>query len=153
MAFTSTPRTAGGTTVSISATLPASITATAYGAVSFTLVGEVTNIGELGKVWSTTAHQALAKKYPDHFKATYDNAAITLQAAYAPGDAGQVIVKAAVESTSAYSFKITFPDGEVEYFEALVLSAAVTPGASADIVGANIQIQPLNATNKTVAPA
>lgn len=153
MAFTSTPRTAGGTTVSISASLPASITATAYGALSFTLVGEVTNIGDYGKVWNTAEHQALAKKYPDRYKSTYDNPAITLQAAYAPGDVGQVIVKAAVESTNAYSFKIAYPDGEIEYFEALVLAAPVTPGASGDIIGANIQLQPLNATNKTVAPA
>lgn len=153
MAFTSTPRTAGGTTLSISAALPASITQTAYAALSWTVVGEVTSVPEYGKVWQTVAHQALAKKYPDHFKATYDNPAMQIPAAYAPGDAGQVIVKAAVESTNAYSIKIAYPDGETEYMQALVLGAPTTPGASGDIVGANIQIQPLNATNKTVAPA
>lgn len=153
MAFTSTPRTAGGTTLSISATLPASITATAYGALSWTLIGEVTNVPAYGKVWSTTSHQALAKKYPDHYKSTYDEPPLTIAAAYAPGNAGQVIVTAAVESTNAYSFKLAYPDGEIEYFEGLVLGAPVTPGASGDIVGSSITVQRLNGTNKTVAPA
>lgn len=153
MAFSSAPRTAGGTTLSISAALPASVTQTAYAALSWTLVGEVTSVPEYGKVWQTVAHQALAKKYPDHFKSTFDNPAMQIPAAYAPGNAGQVIVKAAVEATPAYSFKITYEDGEIEYFQGLVLGAPTTPGASGDIIGASITVQPLNNTSKTVAPA
>jgi len=153
MAFSAVPRTAAGATISISATLPASITQTAYAALTWALVGEVTNIGEIGRAWQVATHQALAKDYADKLKSTYDDGQVAIQAAYAPGDAGQVIVTAAVESKNGYSFKITQDDGEIRYFQALVLSAPVTTGASGDIIGCTINTDILNATTKTVAPA
>jgi hypothetical protein len=45
-----------------------------------------------------------------------------------PTDAGQVIVKAANDSSAHYSMKITYPDSEVHYLDVLIagwqLSAA-----------------------------
>jgi hypothetical protein len=48
----------------------------------------------------------------------YGNMALTIGSV--PGDAGQALLLAASESTAHYSFKMTYPDGEIHYIDAIV---------------------------------
>ena len=152
MAFSADAQTAAGTTIAISAGLPASVTATAYAALSFTTIGEVTDPGALGRTYNTVTHSPLAERGVVKLKGSYNDGTMTLQAAYAPGDSGQALVETAVDDDAYYSFKITFQDGMVKYFQAMVMSAPVTVGSVDAIVSVAIGLEVKSGSIKTVAP-
>lgn len=133
--------TVAGSSLAISSGLPATEDQAGYEALSFTTIGEVTNIGTIGRVYNQTTHQPLAERRMIKLRGSYDNGTLDVQMAYVD-DAGQTLVQANIDDTTDpnYSFKLTDKRGSVKYFQGLVISNAPTYGAADDVITAATSI-------------
>lgn len=129
------PVTMTGATLALSASLPATYDAAGYGATTmvYTVLGHVENHGSHGGTAAITEFtpvntgEVLKAKGPKN----YGTKSLTL--AHVPGDAGQVMLEAAFESTNHYSAKLTYPSGRVHYLDVLVSKNENQDGAAGDI--------------------
>jgi len=112
-----------GTTIGISATLPATYDAAGYGALTFTNIAEVLDIGELAKAYNVVTHQTVGRDYPEKLKGTYDIANVTLTLGKVKTDAGQVALQTALTSANSVAFVITLPSGNSGSFTGKVIKA------------------------------
>lgn len=114
--------TAAGTTLGISASQPATFTAAGYEALTFTTIGEITDAGSHGRVYQVPEASVLASRGVRKVKGTFNEGTKSLQLLIDRQDAGQVIVREALDSDDEYSFAVGYPDGSFDYFQALVTS-------------------------------
>jgi hypothetical protein len=130
-----------GTTISLSAALPATYNAAGFAALTFTALGEVTNIGEFGKVYTLITHNPLATRKTKKLKGSYNNGSATLALAIDRDDAGQILANTASDSDAAYSVKVVYQDGAIDYFTALVMSFTTNIAGVDDILSGSINIE------------
>lgn len=145
--------TSAGSSLAISATLPTALTATAYGVPVYTTIGEVTDGGSLGRTYNIVNHNPLATRGTIKLKGSFDDGTMTVQLAYAPGDAGQVLVETALNSDAFYAFKLTLQDGTIKYFQAQVTSAPVNVGTVDSITGLTVNLSIKSGSIVTKLPA
>lgn len=138
----STAFTAAGTTFSVSAASPATFDAAGFGALTYTTIGEITDGGSYGRTYNPVTHNPIDERKTYTRKGSYTDGSMTLQMAVAAagGDAGQGILKTALNSDDAVSVKVVFPDGEIDYFTALVMSAPITVGGVDTILSMSIEL-------------
>lgn len=143
-------QTASGVSLGISLTAPASLTQAGYDALSFTAVGEVTNMGEFGKEWELVTHLPLSSRGTKKGKGSFNNGTLNPALALDPKDAGQTAMKTALESDANAYFSITLQDGTVFYLEALVMSFKPNIGTTNDVVTATpaLEVQPSSIIEK-----
>lgn len=153
MAGSTDAQTAAGSTIAISAALPAAVTPTGYAALSYTLIGEVTELPAMGRTYNEVTHSPLAERGVVKLKGSYNDGTLTVPAAYAPGDAGQVLVNTALDDDDYYSFKTVLQDGTVRYCQARVMSAPITPGGVDSVVNVAIGLSVKSGSIVTVLPA
>lgn len=115
-------QTIDGTSISISASTPATIDAAGYVALTYTQVKEVTDIGEFGRTYEVVTHTPLDTRADRKFKGTYNEGALTLTLARDMEDAGQTILYTALDSDDDHSFKITWQNGDITYFTGKAVS-------------------------------
>jgi hypothetical protein len=132
-----------GTTFALSAALPATYDAAGFGAVgmTYTTLGEVTNIGEFGKVFELITHNPLATRKTEKLKGSYNNGSATLTLAIDKDDAGQILATAGLDSDAAYSAKVTYQDGSIEYFTVLIMSFTTNIAGVNDVLSGSINIE------------
>jgi hypothetical protein len=130
-----------GTTISLSAALPATYNAAGFAALTFTALGEVTNIGEFGKVYTLITHNPLATRKTEKLKGSYNNGSATLALAIDKDDAGQILATTASDSDAAYSVEVVYQDGSIDYFTALVMSFTTNIAGVDDILSGSINIE------------
>lgn len=118
-------RTTAGTTISISATIPATFTSAAYDALAFTAIGEVTDLGEFGREYQLVTHSPIGTRGIVKKKGGFNEGSMTLQVGLDTKDAGQILCKSAVLSDNDYSFKVVTQSGDIYYFQAQVMSFKV----------------------------
>jgi len=137
--------TSAGTKLYVSAALPATEDVAGYAALTWTEIGEVITIPEFGKTFNLITHQPLADRKTYKRKGSYNEGNLALQVARVPGDAGQVIALAALESDTAYSFKVDFNDGlltgTLQNFPGLVMSYTTNTGGVDSIRTASLTIE------------
>ena len=110
-----------GLILSVSAGVPATYDASGFGALTYSAVGEVTTApGSGGKTFEDVSYTVLADRATKHLKGTSDQAEQTLEVIDDRSDAGQILLKAALESDDQYAFKGLYNNGEIDYFQALV---------------------------------
>lgn len=129
--------TAAGSKLFISASLPATYDAAGFEALTWTEVGEMTELPSHGKVYNIINHNPLATRQTIKRKGSYDNGEMTVPYAFDPtGDAGQALLEAAVDSDASYSFRIDIQNPAVnsEYFTAQVTSRPMIIGSVDSIV-------------------
>lgn len=114
--------TTAGTVIAVSASAPATYDSTGYGALTYTAVGEVTDLGEFGREYALVTHNPIGTRATQKYKGSYNEGAITLAVGLDTDDAGQDLLTTASTSDSNYSFKITAQNGDVYYFPAKVMS-------------------------------
>ena len=119
-----------GTTLSISAALPATYDAAGYGAVgmTYTAVGEVEDHSGHGVTANVSKFTPVDTSVVAKVKGSKDYGSKTLKIGNIASDAGQIILKAASESNAHYSVKITYADGESHYLDVLVSKFEYTDG-------------------------
>lgn len=142
-----------GTTYAISATLPATYDAAGYGATSiaYTSIGKPKTFPAFGSKRSLQEWAPISgpvekgKGVPNYGggQATFGDV---------PADAGQVILKAAEASANHYSMKLTFPDGEVQYLDVVVLSWELSSASNGAPVERMCDIQLCRAPVVVAAP-
>lgn len=145
--------TSAGTAYAISAALPASLTKTAYAALSWTVIAEITDGGSTGRTYNSVTHQPLSTRGVVKLKGSYNDGDKVLQAAYAPGDVGQALIATALDDDDFYSFRETLQDGTIKYFQAQVMSAPVNVGGVDSVTGTTFNLGIKSGTIVTALPA
>jgi len=118
-------RTSATTTLKISAGVPSTFNDAGYGALVYTVVGEVTNFGEFGREFQLATHNPVATRGTQKLKGAFNEGSLALQLGLDTDDAGQVLMKAAALSDSLYAFLITTPIGDKYYFQGLTMGFKV----------------------------
>lgn len=121
-----------GTTIAVALTVPATFDQAGFSAVGqvYTEIAEVEELPGYGPEASVQTRTPLKTGIVRKRKGSTNMGAMEVTAAMVPGDAGHIKMKAAQEQTTPASVKITYPDGMVEYFTALVTSYKRTPGGA-----------------------
>lgn len=120
-----------GALLSISATRPDTFDATGYQStdIVWSEIGEVEDHGNHGVRATITEFTPVGTAVVAKIKGSKNYGTKSVMLGYVPGNAGQVIVRAASESSLRYSVKVQYPlgDGEVtpeyHYLDVLVGSA------------------------------
>jgi hypothetical protein len=137
MAYFST----AGTTLAISAAAPATEDAAGYNALTWTLIGEITDLGEFGPTANLITHNPIADKITRKLKGAVNYGSMNLTMARDTTDAGQVLLRAAQAANNAYSFRVTFQNGAKSYFKGLVLSTSTQAGSVDSITGLTSNVE------------
>jgi hypothetical protein len=125
MSCESNVQTTAGTTIAIGPA-PGTFDEAGYEAVSVDIIGEITDIGEIGKIFNTASHTPLSGRAVIERKTSYTRQSPTLALAIDEADVGQIAAEAALESDDCYTIKITRQNGDKIYFSAQVSSFTVS---------------------------
>lgn len=141
-----------GSSMFISATLPATQDSAGYTAVtgaSWIEIGELDSIGEYGPKSDTTSRTPLKKNVTQKYKGARNFGSCALAMGYAPGDPGQALLKTAEATSATYAFKVVDSSGSTDYFTGLVMDYTKTVGAAGDYTKGASNIE-LNSSIVTV---
>lgn len=113
--------TVASATLYISASLPGSQTAGAFGGLPWTKIGEITDMPSvLGREYNTVSHSPVDSAQVTNKKGSYSLPNADFVCAWDEADAGQIMVSAASTSNNIYSFKLVKQGGAIRYFTAQV---------------------------------
>jgi hypothetical protein len=107
--------TSAGSTIAISAALPATFDADGFGDLTFTTIGGVEKLGTIGAVYAKVEFQPLSGPKEKH-KGSKDNGSLAPSMSFIEDDAGQTLMRTASDSNNNYSFEVTYPTGAIRYF-------------------------------------
>lgn len=114
--------TGAGTTIALSASAPASYTSGGYGALSFTQVGKVTNLGNFpSRVYQIIEQETLAGRGTYKGKGGFNLGSQEITFLVDNSDTGQTLLKTANNSDTVYSVAIVHPTLGTVYGRALVV--------------------------------
>ena len=108
--------------LSVSAPPPATFDASGYAALTWTEVGEASEVPEFGAAYSAVTFTSLKTGIEDKFHGALNYGSITIPLGYDSADAGQIILLAALASKDEISFRETRSDGTVRYIMGKVMS-------------------------------
>lgn len=137
-------QTSTGTLFAVSAAAPATIDQAGFEALTYTDVGEVTDIAEIGSDTAVVTHQPLATGIVEKFKGFINYGSSSVSFAKDSSDAGQAIMQSGADGANKnlqHSVKITLQDGTVLYFVVKIFSFKITPGSADSIVGSTSAIE------------
>jgi len=126
--------TAAGATLAVSAVLPATYDAAGYGALSFTNVGEIENLGAFGRNYNLVTFLPLGERGASKQKGSFNNGQFQPQLALDPDDAGQTILETALDSDNPVALQVTLSSGRIFYFSVLVMQWQSNIGTVDEIV-------------------
>lgn len=144
--------TSAGTKLHISASAPATYNSTGFAALTWTEIGEVSEMGEFGRQYNLVTFNTLGDRRTVKRKGSYNDGTIACQMARVPDDAGQTILVTAVNSDTSYSIKITLQDGTVFYTTAQVMSYTTNIGNVDQITSATVNLEIDNDIIEVPAP-
>lgn len=135
-------QTSAGSTVAIATALPGTYDATGFNALTWNIIAEVTDIGEVGKEFNLVTHMPVASRQVKKLKGSYNNGAITLQMARdTQASANQDKLKTALGSDASYAFRVTLQDGSKLYFTGKVMSYKTQIGGVDQVTGASTAVE------------
>lgn len=136
-------QTSAGSTISITSTLPTTYDTTGWNALTgWTVVGEVTDIGEFGKEFNLVTHIPVGNRQVKKFKGSFNNGSIQLQMGRdSAAGSNQSALRAALVSDSSYSFKVTLQDLTKVFFTGKVMSYKTAVGSVDQITAASCTIE------------
>jgi hypothetical protein len=133
--------TTAGSTLALSATLPATYDATGYNALSWTVVGEVTDLGEAGKAFNTVNHSPVGSRRIIKLKGSFNNGSLQFQFGRDFSDAGQTAFLTALGVDTAYSFRMVLQNGKKLYFTGLVMDFKYKVGSVDQVTAASSTVE------------
>ena len=136
-----TVATSAGTTLAVSASTPATFNVAGYSVLSFTNVGEITDLGEFGREFALVTHNPVGSRGTQKFKGSFNEGTMSLTLGLDTDDAGQIIMKAGTLSDNNYSFEVTTQNGDIYYFQAKVMSWKVGVGGVDSITTATCTLE------------
>lgn len=133
--------TTAGSIIAVTATAPATFDEAGFEAATFTVVGEVTDLGETGRVYNKVEHNPIGSRATQKRKGGFDPGNQNFVVALDRADAGQIIMQAAAQSDDDYYFKLTEQDGTVNYYAAQVMGFRINRGTRDNIVTATTTLE------------
>lgn len=133
-------QTAAGSTVHVCAAQPATYDPAGYNALAWSIVGEISDIGEFGREYAKVKFNPVGTRGTKKLKGSFDEGQLDLQLGLDNDDAGQIIMKAASLSDNDYSFKVTAQNGDKYFFQAQVSTWKRHIGSVDDVVMANSSV-------------
>lgn len=121
--------TAAGTILAVSAATPATFDAAGYAALTYTVVGSVSNIGTFGANFAKVEFQPL-NGGKLKLKGSIDYGTLSPTVALDPADAGQTLLRTAANDATQkfYSVKLTLQDGTVIYSQFICMGLPYNVG-------------------------
>lgn len=136
-----TAQTSAGTTLAISAGNPATFNQAGFEALSFTEIGEITDIsGDVGRTYNVVTHNPLKTRATVKKKGSYNSGSYTAPLALDRDDAGQAVARAALASDNDYAFCITEQNGTKVYHLGIVTAFTTSYGNVDQITSGTISI-------------
>jgi len=121
--------TSAGTTLGLSAAAPATYDAAGYAALTFTQIGEVSDLGDIpARIYELVTWQPLAERGMRKAKGGYQLGSQTITLGEDPDDAGQALLDTATNADTVYSVKIGHPQLGDIYARALVMGGSKNRG-------------------------
>ena len=130
--------TSAGTVIGLTASSPSTLDAAGYAALSFTLIGEVTQITEFGREVSLVTHQPMASRATRKLKGSYNYGQVTVSMASDRLDAGQLLVLSLLNSDSDVIVWISTGAGDQSFHTAQLMSFKEMFGGVNDVTGAAV---------------
>lgn len=132
--------TVAGTLISISAGTPATFNVAGYTALTYTNIGSIEDGGEHGRTYNEVTFNPIDTRGTQKFKGSFNEGNKTLSIGYNSDDAGMILLKTALNSDNDYSFKVTYPDGDIDYFQAKVMTLTKATGGVDSIRMASVEL-------------
>jgi hypothetical protein len=128
-------QTVAETTLHVSAAAPATYDAAGFAALTWTAVGELTDIGSVkGRSYNVSTHAPVGSAQQTQKKGSYTLPNADFSCAWDEDDAGQIIIDTGSKTNDTYSFKLTKQDGSIRYFTAPIMSFVENNGTVDDVV-------------------
>lgn len=134
-------QTTAGTTFGVSLTLPATQDEAGYSALTFNLVGEITNIDEYGRVYALVTSNPLAERRTQKYKGSYDEGSFSITFNKLDSDAGQDDMNTSKGQDANAAIEITHQDGSKDYFEVKVMSFTKAVGDADSMLEGSAQLE------------
>lgn len=139
-------RTTAGTTLRISATVPATFNQAGYETIfdaspEPALIGEITGYGEFDAVDALVTNEAVDSAVVEKLKGNTNMGSMQLTISLDSEDAGQILLKAGRIARGNYSFKLTLPSGDVYYFQALVMGVPKNLGTVNQVTSMGVTLE------------
>lgn len=134
-------RTSAGTVFSVSATAPTTYDAAGFAALTFTTVGELSDLGSFGKKFNLVTFNPLGDRKTVKRKGSYNNGTLAIKMGAAPTDAGQIIMQAGSDSDNSYSFRVVTQSGSTYYFSGQIMGFMLEVGSVDQIMGASGDVE------------
>ena len=136
-----TVHTTAGSTIAIAAAAPATFNEAGYEALTWALIGEITDLGEFGREYALVTHNPVDKRSTVKKKGSFNEGSLTLQLGLDEEDAGQTLAAAAVNDDDDVSIRIILQDGTTHYMQTQVMSFKIGAGSVDTITGATINLE------------
>ena len=130
--------------IHISAALPSTFDddgTTGYPSLTYTIIGQVTDWSPGGQTFSVVTSNPINQRSTDKYKGTFNNDADSITVNRDDNDAGQVLVDAALQAYTDYSFKVTYQDLTDDFFTGKVVSFNTVAGGADSLVQRTLQIE------------
>lgn len=146
--------TAAGTDLAISAAAPLTPDEAGYEALAWLEIIDVEKIGAIGPTTAKVEFTPLKGSKQKH-KGSTDYGSLQPSMAHDDEDAGQTLLRTAAEpdNNAKYSFRVTFPDGAIRYFQGRVFGYPETVDGADTIIMANPTIEIDSKIVKVAAPS
>lgn len=133
--------TSAGSKLYMTKSAPATYTAGGFTQLTFTLIGEVFEMGEFGRQYNLVTFNPLSDRRTVKRKGSFNDGTISCQMARVPSDAGQALLTAGVDSDDSYSVKIELQDGTVFFTTAQIMSYTTNIGNTDQITSATVNLE------------
>ena len=115
---------------------------------SYTEVGDISNLGTLGRVYELITFKTLGDRNVLKFKGPRDHGNMSIELGKVGSDAGQALAITALDDDHDYNFKVTLNDNNTStgmnttyYFSGKVMSFPVTIGTPNNVVTVKMDLQ------------
>lgn len=132
--------TVAGTKIYISAANPATFDVAGYVALTYTEIGNIDDAGEHGRTYNEVSFNPIGSRGTEKYKGSFNEGNKTLSLAYDSADTGIALVKTALDSDADYSFKVTYPSGDSDYFQAKVMTLSKATGGVDTMFMASVEL-------------
>lgn len=136
---------------------PASEDEAGYDALTYTEIGEVTNVPDFGATVQVVESNPLKTGITEKFAGFVNFGSLGLEAEADDDDAGQALALNAVQPDHAsfnevFSFKLQYASGAVRYWQARFFSATEAPGSANSMVGTTMNVEIVSKIVRVPAP-
>lgn len=133
-----------GIIYSLSAAEPATQDQAGYDALTYTEVGELTNVPAFGASVAVIESNPLKTGVTEKYKGFKNYGSVSFDMDLDDADAGQqLLIEGADGANDAvrYSHKLLYPNGEVRYFQGQIFSFTENPGGTNSMITANSNVE------------